>query len=64
MEEPGYKKYRTIDKKAELEKLGEIYMDQEARIMANEGDHSKLLLLHKQAWEDYYVVRSECIRRL
>ena len=64
IEKPEYKVYRTIDKKAEREELGKIYTDQEARIMAREDDHSKLRLLHKQAWEDYEVMRSECIRRL
>ena len=32
-----------------------MYMDQESGIRALEGYHNKLLLLHKQTWEEYEV---------
>ena len=53
MEEPGYEVCRTINKEVELDKLWEINTDQEPCITAMDDYHSKLILVHKQAWYNY-----------
>ena len=59
MKDLGHEAQHTTGKRTELEEVWIMNTDQESWIMAMEGYHSKLLLLHKHAWDGYKVERSE-----